>query len=150
MRHACLVKTHSALVASFVVSLVLLGTARAQKPEDIEADIRKAQKDGSTVLVVMDVSDKYYVFPASGISEVAKNSVTVKNGTFGIVSAKGDYPAAKTAKELFEIWKQPLPGGGNVFATVDSDAKGVSGEIGKLKKDLTIEVKKILLTSAQK
>ena len=150
MRHAVRVGTVRAVIAPFVFTLVLLGTARAQKPEDIEAEIRKAQKDGSTVLVVMDVKDKYCVFPVSGISEVAKNSVTVKKGTFTILDAKGDYPAAKTARELLAEWKAPTPGGGNIFATVDSDAKGVSGQIGKLKEDLTIEVKKILLTSAQK
>jgi aryl-alcohol dehydrogenase-like predicted oxidoreductase len=99
---------------------------------------------------VIDLKDKYYVFPVSGITNVAKNKVTVKEGSFGIVSAKGDYPAAKTARELLEIWKQPLPGGGNVFAMADSDGRGVSEEIGKLKRALTIEVKKILLTSVQK
>jgi len=51
---------------------------------------------------------------------------------------------------LLEIWKQPLPGGGNVFAMADSDVRGVSGEIGKLKRDVTLEVKRILLTSAHK
>jgi hypothetical protein len=75
MLHERLFETPSAVVASFVVSLVLLGTARAQKPQ---------------------------------------------------------------------------PGGPSFMARRAKDGYEFAGVIGKLKEDLTVEVKKILLTSAQK
>lgn len=149
MQHTGRVRTLWVAVGCFVVGLVLLGTACVQKPEDIEAEIRKAQKDSSTVLVVIDVKDKYHAFPVSGIAEVVKNKVTLKAGTYTIHDATGDYSPREMAEVLINTWKAP-PSRADFWMTVDKNLKKASGDIGTLKQDLTLEVKKILLSAKQK
>ncbi|MGC9971172.1 MAG: hypothetical protein ABSE56_11345 [Bryobacteraceae bacterium] len=123
----------------------------------LETQIRKAVKDPAAVLVVLDVSDKYHVFASSDVGEVTGTKVTLKAHSFALGNVelrgpeKGKTPphdAAKLAPELLKIWKE-RPGGGNLFMKA-FDGLAITGEIGNLKEEMTLELKTIVLVSKQK
>lgn len=138
------------IVGEFLFLVIWIGAglaAYAAETDNIEAAIRKAQKDSSNVLVVLDVADKYHVFPVTGLAEVGKNKITLKKGVFVIGDGEGKGSPDKLAAKFLDEWKNPRKSG-NFTAKWDDETKGVISFMhGSLKEDLTLEVKKVLLVS---
>lgn len=132
----------------FIMIVASLG-AFAQQANDIEMTIRKAQKDSANVVVVLDVKDKYYVFPVTGLAEVSKNKITVHKGVFVISEGEGKGTPDKLAVAFLNAWKHPPPKvAGNLTVKQDDETKSIILIAhGELKEDLTLEVKKVLLVS---
>lgn len=122
----------------------------ATKQVDPGAAILQAKKDPANLIVVLDVSGKYTIFPASVIGEVNKNNVRLKaNVPDALVAdvAQTDYgPEQKVAEWLFKqwlTWRREAPAGNRHFSF--AEGKVLAGELGGLKEDKTLEVERVLL-----
>lgn len=90
----------------------------ATKPVGPGAAILQAKKDPANLVVVLDVSGKYTIFPASVIGDVNENNVTLKaNVRDALVAdvAQTEYgPEKKVAEWLFKqwlTWRREAPAG---------------------------------------
>ncbi len=112
----------------------------AMKEEDIETKLRGALANPSAVVVVKDTTDLYWAIPVSGIKEISKNVLTVKEKT---------RIAAGSGKGLPQVMANLLinqrSSGGPYFVS-NSGETSVTGQVGETNKVTTIEVKEIILS----
>lgn len=123
---------------------------RATRAAGPGAAILLAKKDPANLVVVLDVSGKYTIFPASIIGEVKQNNVTLNanvSDAFVADVAQTQYgPEKKVAEWLFKnwlAWRKKAPAGNRHFSF--AEGKMLAGELGELREDKTLEVKKVLL-----
>jgi hypothetical protein len=142
----------SAVITSLIVICALGAAVSAQTPEDIEAELRKASEDTSAVLAVRDGQDACLVFPVSGMAEISSNKVTLKKGTYTLTLSGAETAASSDSVcgDLAGMWKL-FPDATQTMDLYDKSGKRVGQtKRAKLKKELTLEVKKILPPSATK
>jgi hypothetical protein len=109
-------------------------------PDDIERNLRAAMINPSGVVVVIDDKDLYWAISNSGIKDVSKNQITLKEGTrIAAGSGKG------TPKEIAELLAQQRSGSGGYFFA-NSGETSITGQAGDTKKVITIEIKELVLS----
>lgn len=124
----------------------------AAKPASAGAALLLAKKDPANLVVVLEVSGKYTIFPASLIGDVHKNSVTlnadVTDAFVADVSQTGYGPEQKVAEWLFDQWLTWRKEG--AFRRADrylafAEGKVLAGELDRLREDRILDVKRVLL-----
>jgi hypothetical protein len=114
-----------------------------------EADVRAAMGAPANVLVIVDVTGHWAVFPVAEIGEVAGAKVTIKAGTFVIADCQGAGSMKKQAEQLQAKWKSRK--GENYIVVSDGGRmKMLTFFIGELKEDRLFEVKTVVLAGPPK
>jgi hypothetical protein len=115
------------------------------KFEDVETKLRELKEKAkwSTVIVVQDEKDTYWAMRVSGMKEVKKTRITLKEGAVIAVSSEKKASSARIAQAIIQVVLNPLQG--EVFVTSD----GVTGQWGTAMKDATVDVKRVVQIAEQ-
>ncbi len=123
--------------------------ASSQTPQEIETAIRNAQKDTTNVLVVVDAAGKHRAFPVSGLGEVDKNRITIRNGTFMVVEISVEGSHERIAERFLDMWRHPHTDVDAYLQSYKDPAATIFFRYGKYDKDVTFEVRQVLLIAKQ-